>query len=49
MPHLITRQSDLKSSMIPWWPILLGLLAMYAPTFYDLANGLWTDDEQIHG
>ncbi|GJL74298.1 exosortase B [Nitrosomonas sp.] len=35
--------------MIPWWPILLGLLAMYAPTFYDLANGLWTDDEQIHG
>ena len=22
---------------------------MYAPTFYDLANGLWTDDEQMHG
>jgi len=35
--------------MIAWWPITLGLLTMYAPTFYDLANGLWTDDEQIHG
>ncbi|HBV20160.1 MAG TPA: exosortase B, partial [Nitrosomonas sp.] len=49
MPHFITRQSSLKSPMIAWWPIILGLLAMYAPTFYDLANGLWTDDEQIHG
>ncbi len=35
--------------MITWGPILLGLLAMYVPTFYDLANGLWTNDEQMHG
>jgi exosortase B len=32
-----------------WVPYLLGLLAMYVPTFYDLANGLWKNDDQMHG
>lgn len=35
--------------MPEWWPILLGLLVMYVPTFYDLFNGLWTTEEQAHG
>ena len=39
----------LKKKSIPWLPILIGLIVLYLPTFYDLANGLWTNDEQIHG
>ncbi len=35
--------------MSEWWPVLLGLLALYVPTFYDLANGIWTNEEQAHG
>ncbi len=49
MSYFTTRSLDSKSTMFTWWPILLGLLAMYGPTFYDLANGLWTEDEQMHG
>jgi len=32
-----------------WLPIAAGLLALYVPTFYYLANGLWQDDEYAHG
>lgn len=39
----------LKAAMPEWWPILLGMLIMYAPTFYDLFNGLWATEEQMHG
>lgn len=35
--------------ILTWWPVLLGLAAMYAPTYYDLANGLWNSEEQAHG
>ncbi|MCC6534647.1 MAG: exosortase B [Burkholderiales bacterium] len=32
-----------------WWPVLLGLAVLYLPTYYDLANGLWNQEEQAHG
>jgi exosortase B len=32
-----------------WLPVLLGLLVLYVPTFYGLANGIWTKEEQAHG
>lgn len=35
--------------ILTWWPVLLGLAAMYAPTYYDLANGLWNSEEHAHG
>ena len=31
------------------WPVLLGLAILYVPTFYDLAHGLWNNEEQGHG
>lgn len=31
------------------WPLLLGFLALYIPTYYSLATGLWTNDDQGHG
>jgi exosortase B len=34
---------------IEWLPVVVGLLAMYVPTFIDLFNGLWKNDDQMHG
>ena len=44
-----SRLPGLKAAMPEWWPILLGMLVLYVPTFYDLFNGLWTKEEQAHG
>lgn len=41
-------QRDL-AGWAPWLVLLAGLLALYAPTFYDLLTGLWSTDEQAHG
>lgn len=49
MASFATRLPGLKAAMPEWWPILLGMLAMYVPTFHDLLNGLWTTEEQAHG
>jgi exosortase B len=38
-----------RSNWQEWAPIGAGLLALYVPTFYYLANGLWQDDEYAHG
>jgi exosortase B len=35
--------------LIEWWPVLLGLLALYLPTYYALATGLWGEEDQAHG
>lgn len=32
-----------------WWPVALGLLAMYGPTYYHLGTTLWTLEDQAHG
>ncbi|MBY0474999.1 MAG: exosortase B [Nitrosomonas sp.] len=41
--------SSSKPEILNWWPIILGVLALYIPTFYGLANGIWTNEEQAHG
>ncbi|GAB2873017.1 exosortase [Pseudoduganella ginsengisoli] len=41
---------SLKASLPEWLPILLGMLAMFVPTFYDLLHdGAWATEEQAHG
>ena len=32
-----------------WWPVLLGLVVLYTPTYWMLAHGLWNTEEQAHG
>ena len=32
-----------------WWPVLLGLVVLYTPTYWMLAHGLWNSEEQAHG
>ena len=49
MSTIATRLPGLKAAMPEWWPILLGLMVLYAPTFYDLFNGLWATEAQAHG
>lgn len=31
------------------WPVILGVLVLYVPTFYALLTGLWSTEEQAHG
>ena len=40
-----TALAPLKS----WWPVLLGLLVLYVPTYWMLAHGLWNEDDHAHG
>jgi exosortase B len=49
MTGISARWHDLKSALPEWWPILLGLVFMYVPTFYGLFNGIWATEEQAHG
>jgi len=46
---IASRLPGLKAAMPEWWPVLLGMLVLYVPTFYDLFNGLWATDAQAHG
>jgi exosortase/archaeosortase family protein len=35
--------------ILTWAPVLLGLAAMYIPSFVDLFKGIWSTQEQGHG
>lgn len=49
MDSISTRYPTLKTALPEWSPILLGITAMYVPTFYGLLSGLWATEEQMHG
>lgn len=38
-----------RHPVLEWMPILIGLIALYVPTYVDLARTLWSTDEQGHG
>jgi len=42
-------QPTTKSFLAEWWPVLVGLLALFVPTYVGLATGIWNSDEQAHG
>lgn len=44
-----SRTAWIQQAMPEWLPILVGLLVMYVPTFYDLAHGAWATEDQAHG
>ena len=41
--------SALRKEAPEWWPVAAGMLILFAPTFFDLFNGLWATEEQAHG
>jgi exosortase B len=38
-----------QNRLFEWWPVIFGLAALYIPTFYNLANGLWRESDQTQG
>lgn len=46
---LAFQPASSRSNLLEWWPVLLGLLVLYIPTFYNLSRGLWAAEEQAHG
>ena len=40
---------DILVPLKTWWPIVLGLLVLYVPTYWMLAHGLWNTDDYAHG
>ncbi|MES2260811.1 MAG: exosortase B [Pseudomonadota bacterium] len=47
--YSVADLARLRSSLPEWLPILLGMLVMYVPTYYDLLRGAWSTEEQAHG
>jgi exosortase B len=39
----------LRAVLPEWWPVFLGLVILFVPTFYDLFTGPWIGEEQGHG
>jgi exosortase B len=40
---------DALAPLKTWWPIVLGLLVLYMPTYWMLAHSLWNEDDHAHG
>jgi exosortase B len=40
---------DALAPLKTWWPVVLGLLVLYVPTYWTLAHGIWNSEEQAHG
>jgi exosortase B len=38
-----------RGAISEWWPVMLGLLLLYVPTFVGLATKLWHQDDHAHG
>jgi len=51
MNTLAPRSSalDALAPLKAWWPIVLGLLVLYVPTYWMMAHGLWNSDDYAHG
>lgn len=45
----LETQGNLPVWLQEWWPILFGLIALYVPTYYRLATGIWGGEDQVHG
>ncbi|MBU2641418.1 MAG: exosortase B [Deltaproteobacteria bacterium] len=51
MTALAQRASmlDALAPLKSWWPVVIGLLVLYVPTYWMLAHGLWNSDDHAHG
>lgn len=38
-----------RAELVTWLPIIAGLIVLYVPSLVDLFQGVWSDDEQMHG
>lgn len=42
-------RTAIPPAVAEWLPAMLGLVALYVPTYVDLARTLWASDDQAHG
>ena len=49
MAFFTSRFLTPQEALADWWPILTGILVLYVPTLFELLNGLWATEEQMHG
>jgi exosortase B len=40
---------DFLAPLNTWWPVVIGLLVLYLPSYWMLAHGLWNSDDYAHG
>lgn len=40
---------DAMAPLKTWWPVILGLVVLYVPTYWRMAHGLWGTDDYAHG
>ena len=40
---------DALAPLKSWWPVVIGLLVLYVPSYWMLAHGLWNSDDYAHG
>ena len=48
----IAPRTSLLDSLAPiktWWPVIIGLLVLYVPTYWMLAHGIWNEEDHAHG
>ena len=43
------QPQNLGNRLLPWLPIIGGLVVLYAPSLTDLFRGIWSTDQQAHG
>lgn len=43
------KYKGLPTWLLEWWPIVIGLIALYLPTYYALSTGIWGNQDQAHG
>ena len=44
-----TEPQAWRAELVTWLPIIAGLMVLYVPSLMDLFQGVWSDDEQMHG
>lgn len=49
MAAVFSNNPPARAGWLEWLPIAVGLLVLFVPTFYDLAHGIWQEDEFAHG
>jgi len=46
---LVHKYKLLPDWLREWWPILVGVITLYLPTYYMLFTSLWNEEDQRHG
>lgn len=48
-PLRSSLRGELRAALPEWWPVMLGLAALFLPTMVSLFTGAWIGEEQAHG